>query len=280
MTFIEDFDDYYDKCDVSFESPWWNNFGDAFPEPCQTNREIKRSGRYSLEFGFNSDAGIVIPVNPDSAYYIEFYFRNSRGELGIELLQDSNGGETLVVNSRIGLFGDNLGIFDTGGEDGQFFFIPFEWNHARIILDMPSGSGQVFINDTKIGEWNWFYQLDGSSNMNPFRGMRFNNQADTGTGLIDDLYVGFSKATGISNVSINKPDVIYSAFDHELIIKDNGSQIMSLELIDLRGRKLITFAHRGEQKIRLDNNIPNGVFIIRMKLMDGRIYAEKLSIQR
>ena len=280
MPFVENFDDYYAKCDISYESPYWVSFGDALPVSTALSRETKRSGRYALEVPVNSDVGFIIEPQKDSAYQIEFYFQNNRTEFSIELLQTSTDGDTLAVNSKIGLFGDNLGTFNYGESSSQFFFTAFEWNHASILLDMPSGKGVLTVNDNEIARWNWNAQLDGSQNTNPFRGMRFSDAGSSGSGFIDDIQISYTATTGIKQVKEVLPEVVYSPLHHEFILSGNYQEITGLEIIDLRGRKITTFACHGEQRIKLDEIIPNGVFILLIRNRDGSLLSEKISIQR
>ncbi len=280
MPFIENFDDYYAKCDVSYESPFWVNYGQALPEPAKTSRTIKRSGRYSMEFTATSDAGVLLEPNADSAYVVEFYFRNNRAEFGIEFMQGSNDGDTLAVNSRISLFGDNLGTFDYGESSSQFFFIPNDWNLAQITLDMPSGKGRLIINEVEIAQWNWNMQKDGTNNTNPFQGLRFSNAANTGSAYIDDLNIKFTKTTGIEEIFNEWPEVSYSPLHHEILINDNTGKITGIDLYDLRGRKITTFASHGEQRFHLDDGIPNGLYVMVISSKDGRFLSTKISIVR
>ena len=280
MPFIENFDEFYAKCDVSFESPFWSDFGDALPQPTELSREIKRSGRYALEVPVNSDVGIVIEPQKDSAYQIEFYFQNNRTEFSIELLQTSISGDTLTINSKIGLFGDNLGSFQNGAGSEQFLFTPFDWNYASIILDMPSGKGILRINETEIASWNWNIEIDGTQNTNPFRGIRFSDSGSSGSGFIDDILISYTETTGIKDIYQEEPNINYSPLTHELILSDNSIEVTGLELIDLGGRKITTFACNGEQSFKLDESIPNGVFILLIKHRDGQILSEKISIRR
>ena len=256
------------------------NFGDILTEPAKTSKKIKRSGWYSLEFGPTSDAGIIIDPQQDSAYQLEFYFRNNRAEFGIELLQGSNSGDTTVVNSRIGLYGDNLGTFDYGGSSGQFFYIPNEWNHARVMLDMPSGKGTLIINEEEITQWNWNVQQDGNQNTNPFMGIRFGNSGSSGSGLIDDINLSYTKTTGIRDIVLDDLSIVYNPLHHEIQIGGNPGIISGLELFDLRGRKIITFTGYDKQRFQLDEEIPNGVFVMQISFRDGSSMSRKISIVR
>ncbi len=280
MPFVEDFDDYYAKCDVSYESPFWVNYSDVLSEPAKTSRSIKRSGRYSLEFTATSDAGILLDPNADSAYVVEFYFRNNRAEFGIEFMQGSNDGDTLAVNSRIGLYGDNLGTFNFGESSSQFFFIPNDWNLAQLALDMPSGKGTLIINEVEIAQWNWNMQKDGITNTNPFQGIRFSNAAHTGYAFIDDLNIKFAKTTGIEEIINDWSEVSYSSQHHEILIHDNSCKITGVELYDLSGRKIAAFARNGEQRYQLDDGILNGVYVMIINIKEGRFLSRKISIVR
>ena len=92
--------------------------------------------------------------------------------------------------------------------------------------------------------------------------------------------IDFIATSGIDVIEKQTPGLRYAPITHELIIDDNSLQISSLELYDIRGRKIITFALHGEHRIKLDESIPNGLFIMVMNKMDGRVISEKISIQR
>ena len=280
MPFEDDFDDYYAKADVSFESPYWTDFGDQFPEPAKTSRTIKRSGRYSLECNANSDAGILVGPEPDSAYQIDFYFRNNGAEFWIELLQGDSGMDSFVVNSGIGLFGTNLGTFEHGEGAEQFLFNADDWNHASIFIDLPSGLGKLIVNDQDISYWNWNKQKDGSTNTNAFHGIRFVNKGESGSGLIDDFMMDFAQSSGVAEIQNRNATISYSPLLNELIVNGNYSELEGLEIIDLRGRKITNFALNGEQRIQLEGNIPDGIYILRAKNRDGSFFSEKISILR
>ena len=136
------------------------------------------------------------------------------------------------------------------------------------------------VNDNEIARWNWNAQLDGSQNTNPFRGMRFSDAGSSGSGFIDDIQISYTATTGIKQVKEVLPEVVYSPLHHEFILSGNYQEITGLEIIDLRGRKITTFACHGEQRIKLDEIIPNGVFVLLIRNRDGSLLSEKISIQR
>jgi len=281
IPFIERFDDYYSSCPVADESPFWINFDNTLTGKAVTNRNIKYQGFYSLELKPRSDAGVLIklPVDPD--YYIEFRFLNQGGQVTTELLQKSGSSDENIVNSKIDFQGSDIGLFTYGGSTFPFNFVPDQWNRVNISLNMNTGVASFTLNEIVLKEWQWHIQIGGTPNTNPFKGIRFVNNAGSasGSGFIDNLVIDLQNPLSTNPVLNPEIGMVYLSASREVMI--TGMQpdaIRDIALYDLQGRKLVARVNPDNLIFSIGPSVRKGIYLVVVNPKEGLPFSRKIAV--
>ena len=281
MPFAEKFDGFYSACPVIDESPFWKSMDIKLTAKAVANRNVRYEGFYSLELKPKSDAGVVVTTPRDSIYYIEFRFLNQGGEIAAELLQKSSTTSDNIVNSKIEFLGKELGLFTYGGSTSMFNFVPDKWNRANIALHMNSGIASLSINDVLVKEWQWHVQIGGGSNTNPFKGIRFVNNAATsgGSGFIDNVLIDQRNPASAGWVVNPEIGMIYQRQSRQVVFTGiEPSEIREISLFDLQGRKLVFSQNPNNLSFSFGSEIRNGIYLVVVNRKDGRPFSRKIAV--
>jgi hypothetical protein len=270
-------------CPVNEESPFWKAFDANLTGKARTTNEIKLEGLYSLEVSPGSDAGVVIQQPKDSIYSIEFMILNKHGELGFEVLQYNSQTDTVAVNSRIGLYGDDLGVLQNGITTVNFTYQPDTWNKIAVLIRINTGEAFLSVNDSYVAQWPWRIQLDGTSNSNSLGGIRFVNSA-SGAGLssyIDNLKIVNQNIVSSEPALLQEMAVNFIPLTGELvIIGAKPGTIREISIFDLNGRKINVFRGGNLQAVRMDQNIPDGFYFVVVNRFNDRPFTRKIAVIR
>ena len=281
MPFYEKFDDYYTSCPVVDESPFWVSLDSKLTGKPVANRNIKYNGFYSLELKPKSDAAVVITTPKDSVYYIEFRVMNENGETAVELLQKNSTTTDNVVNSKIEFMGKEIGIFTYGTSSYSFNFLPDKWNRVNIALNMKTGVASFSLNDVLMKEWQWHVQIGGSANTNPFKGIRFVNNAATsgGSGYIDNLIIDQRNPASTDVVVNPEIGMIYQSESRQVTFTGiQPYEIRDISLYDIQGRKLITSQNPETLTFQFKTGVRNGIFLVVVNKKDGKTFSRKIAV--
>jgi hypothetical protein len=281
IPFVDRFDSYYAACPVVEESPFWVNFDTKLTGKAVTNRNTKYEGFYSLELKPKSDAGVVIKTPKDPEYYIEFRFMNQGGEVTVELLQKSGSSDENIVNSKIEFTGKEAGLFTYAGSTFPFTLLPDRWNRINIALNMTTGVATLSLNEVAIKEWQWHVQIGGMANSNPFKGIRFVNNAATngGSGFVDNMVI--DAANPLSARPVMNPEIgmVYLKDSREVVFSGiETSGIREIALYDIQGRKLISTTHPSSLTFPIGRQVKNGIYLIVVDAEKSMPFSRKLAI--
>ncbi len=281
MPFTDNFNNYYSACPVVDESPFWSTTDTKLTGKAVANRNTKYEGFYSLEVKPKSEAAVVINTPKDTVYYIEYRILNQGGEIATELLQKSATSSDVVVNSKIEFLGKDLGLFTYGTTSYTFNFLPDQWNRVNIALHLGSGLASLSVNDILVKEWSWRVQIGGATNTNPFKGLRFvNNAAASGSsGFIDNVLIDQKNPASTGEIVNSSIGMIYQRESRQVIFTGiQPSEIRDITLFDMQGRKLMTRLNPDTLTFSFNSQVRNGVYLIVVNRRDGAPYARKLAV--
>jgi hypothetical protein len=281
IPFVDRFDDYYSACPIADESFFWVNFDNALTGKAVANRNVKFSGFYSMEMKPKSDAGVVIKSPVDPIYYIEFRFLNKGGQVATELLQKSGSSNDNIVNSKIEFLGKDIGLLTFGTSTFPFSFVADNWNRVNIFLNMTTGAATFTLNEVMMKEWQWHVQIGGTANTNPFKGIRFVNNAGTdgASGFIDNLVIDRQNLLSTEPVLNPEIGIVYVPGTREVVLNGiQSGEIMEISLYDLQGRKLITRVNPANLVFPIGGNLPHGVYLIVVSPKNSRSFTSKIAI--
>jgi len=281
IPFVERFDDYYSDAIITNESPFWVKFDNALTNKAVTSRNIKFDGRYSLEVKPKSDVGVLIKTPVDPVYFIEFRFLNQGGQVTAELLQKSGSSDANIVNSKIEFMGNDIGLFTFGGSSFPFSFIANQWNRVNISLNMETGVALFSLNQIALKEWQWHVQIGGTANANPFKGIRFVNNAATGggSGYVDNMIIDLQNPLSTNPVLNPEMSMVYLPESREVLFSGLlPSDIRDVALYDIQGRKLAGLQNLDKLSFSLGSYIHNGIYLVVVNRKDGRQFSKKIAV--
>jgi hypothetical protein len=209
--------------------------------------------------------------------------RNEYGEMGIEILQKPTSGDVPVVNAQIGLLGQTFGSFTHTGAPQNYLVTAGEWNHVMVEIHLNSGMAFFTLKDVTVAEWNWFTQMNGTTNTGTFRGVRFVNTVDTGGGssYIDDIKISNLNTTGIPEISLPSTVVVYNSAANEMIINGlNPDEFTRMELYTLEGRLVTAKELSGNRQIQLGIQPDNGLYLVVLSRRNGNPVTQKIAMFR
>ena len=278
MPFVETFDRYFGYASITDESPWWITFDSSLTGRATTDPNIKRNGNYSLGIRPKSDAGIILEHPGDSVFTVDFWIRNQRGEIGIEILQAT--GDTVSVNARASIYGTNLGTFNFGDGIGNFNYLPNEWNHVSIVVNPKAALADFKMNDVIIKQWYWNLQVGGATNTGVFKGIRFVNTTGLtgGSAFIDDLFIMSGGTLSIDNLPLDQ--LVITFLPQVNILSINGiptNEIAAIHLTDLQG-KILRTAEPVNAEFQLPEGVQNGIYLLVLSTQKGQILTKKIAI--
>lgn len=281
IPFYENFDDFYHACPVTGESPFWFNPDKSLTGKAVTDRETRYNGFYSLELKPKSDAAVVLksPIHP--VYYVEFRFLNKGGQVTTELLQKSNSSDENIINSKIDFQGNDIGLFTYGSTSFAFNFIPGGWNRVNIAMNMNTGAASFSLNDVILKEWDWHVQIGGTSNSNPFKGIRFVNNVGTsgGSGFVDKVIIDLNNPA--SSEPVLNPDfgLVYLPVNREVVLSGiQPWEISEVAVFDLQGRKLEVLRSSGTLSYPVGRSMRNGIYLVVVNRQQGGPVSRKIAI--
>lgn len=281
IPFVERFDSYYSSCPVAEESPFWINFDNTLTGKAVTNRDIKYDGLYSLELKPRSDAGVLIMLPVDPIYYIEFRFLNQGGQVTTELLQKSGSSDENIVNSKIDFQGSDIGLFTYGGSTFPFNFVPGQWNHVNISLNMNTGVASLSLNEVLLKEWQWHVQIGGTANTNPFKGIRFVNNAGSaaGSGFIDNLVIDLQNPLSTNPVLNPEIGMVYLSGSREVMITGvQPADLSGITLYDLMGRKIADRQNPDNLIFPISTSVRKGIYLVVVNPKEGLPFSRKIAV--
>jgi hypothetical protein len=281
--FSENFDRFYHGCPVTTQIPFWVNTDNALTGKAVTSNVTTAAGYYSMELKPKSDAGVIFPDLTDSVFNVDFQMVNRYGELSVELLQKAASGNTPVVNSKIGMYGETLGSFSHTGAPVAFQVTAGIWNHAIVEIHMRSGKAFFWLNGSLVAEWNWFVQMDGTANNRIFKGVRFVNNAalNAGSSFIDELSITNRNSTGIAEIPLASQVVAYNPAANQLLLTGaQAGDFSRIELYSIEGRMIMAKDLTGSNRISLDSQPGNGLYLVVLKRADGTPVTQKIAIFR
>ncbi|MDD4645740.1 MAG: C10 family peptidase, partial [Bacteroidales bacterium] len=273
IPFTDNFDGYYTSCPVADASPFWVNINTTLTKKAIANRSITYSGFYSMELKPKSDAGLLIKTPDDPAYFVEFRFKNQGGQVAAELLQKSSTSDDNIVNSKIELMGAGVGLLTYGEGTFAFSFVPEQWNRINVSMNMTTGVASLMVNEEMVKEWDWNVQIGGTNNTNPFKGIRFVNNAaaEGGSGFIDNLIIDLKNPA--STVPVINPDMnlVYLMASREVVLKDvQPNEIQEISLYDIKGRKIVYLQYPENLIFPIGPSVAKGIYVVVVSRKDGR----------
>jgi hypothetical protein len=283
IPFVDRFDEYYSACPVTEESPFWTKSDNTLTGKAVANRNVKFDGFYSLELKPKSEAGLLIKTPVDQVYYIEFRFLNQGGQVTAELLQKSTSTDESIVNAKIEFQGSDTGLLTFEGTSFSFNFIPDKWNRVNISLNMNTGQASFSLNEASLKDWQWHSPMGGGVNTNPFRGIRFVNNAGiaTASGFIDNVIIDVQNPLSVNPLLNPEIGMIYVQGSHEVRFTGiQPSAIREITLYDIQGRKLVSSQNPENLTFALGSEVPNGVYTIVLNRKAGSAYSRKIAILR
>jgi hypothetical protein len=281
IPFVERFDDFYSACNVAEESPFWTTFDTKLTGKALTSRNIKFDGIYSLEMKPKSDAGLLIVTPTEPNYFIEFRFLNQNGELAVELLQKSGSSDDQIVNAKIEFLGKETGLFTYGTTSFTFNFVPDVWNRVNVAMNMSTGAASFSLNEALLKEWQWHVQIGGTANTNPFKGIRFVNNAPAagGSGFIDNLIIDVMNPLSVNPVVVPEIALTYLNDTREVVVTGiQTEKIREFALCDLQGRKLLSVQSPDNLRFSVGSSLPNGVYLVVVSPTNGLPYSRKIAV--
>jgi hypothetical protein len=217
----------------------------------------------------------------DPIYYIEFRFLNKGGQVATELLQKSGSSNDNIVNSKIEFLGKDIGLLTFGTSTFPFSFVADNWNRVNIFLNMTTGAATFTLNEVMMKEWQWHVQIGGTANTNPFKGIRFVNNAGTdgASGFIDNLVIDRQNLLSTEPVLNPEIGIVYVPGTREVVLNGiQSGEIMEISLYDLQGRKLITRVNPANLVFPIGGNLPHGVYLIVVSPKNSRSFTSKIAI--
>ena len=281
--YTQNFDSYYLNAPLPQNILFWEKADDQLTGQAVANNEHRRSDYYSLEVKPKSDAQVVFPSLQDPVIYSEFYMQNQSGEGVVEILQQAGIGTDPVINARMTFFSQSLGAFAHTGSPTVLTIVPGSWNQVVVKVDQSTGLATLWINDARVTEWNWFTQMDGTSNTGGFAGIRFAN-LDTPSGgsiFFDDLAVTREHPLGTGVVELAKPVIFFNPETNEIsILEGDASGFIRYELFNLQGSKLESGHLTGSRSFRLNHQPDNGLYLLVLVSNKGIEMTQKIAVFR
>ncbi len=281
IPFVERFDSYYAACAVNDESPFWNVVDNTLTGKAVTSKAVKHEGFYSLELKPKSDAAVQIKTPDDPAYFIEFRFLNQGGQMAAELLQKSGSSDDNIVNSKIEILGNGIGLFTYGSSTFPFNFVGDTWNRVNFSLNMTTGVATFSLNEIAMKEWQWRVQIGGTANTNPFKGIRFVNNAAAagGSAFIDNLLIDVQNPLSTNPVVDSEIGMIYLPGSHEVMFSGvQPAEIIEIALYDIRGSKLVTLQNPDNLVFNVGSSLSKGVYLVVLNRKNGLPFSRRIAI--
>jgi len=162
-----------------------------------------------------------------------------------------------------------------------FSFVPEQWNRINVSMNMTTGVASLMVNEEMVKEWDWNVQIGGTNNTNPFKGIRFVNNAaaDGGSGFVDNLIIDLKNPA--STVPVINPDMklVYLMASREVVLKDvQPNEIQEISLYDIKGRKIVYLQNPENLIFPIGSSVTKGIYVVVVSRKDGRKLSRKIGV--